>query len=601
LGRIPEATIREIRDRADIVGLIGRYVELKKSGRSYTGLCPFHDEKTPSFNVNPDRQFFHCFGCQAGGDAIAFLIKHDNLTFSEAVRSLAADLGIVIPESAREDHGIGERIRAALDLAQLCYRDGLASREGEVARRYLAGRGLDAKTIDHFGLGYVPDRWDVVTDALRAAGIDSEVGRQAGLLSRSNSSDRLYDLLRARITFPIRDVRGRVIAFGGRTILADQKPKYLNTPESPVFRKRESFYGFPWALEAMRRSGRVVICEGYFDAIALHRAGVAEALATCGTALTSEHAQQLRRRSERVCLLFDGDDAGQKAMERALAVLLPEGLRVSAVSLPGRQDPDDYLNAHGAEALRALIEASVDAIDVVMRRALAGGWSSPDQKADVVERVAPFITLVPNPIARGEYARRLAVATDSRLHDIESLLHARAKGSNAGLVVEPSAAVASGRRESQEERHLRELATVLSRYPSFVSGDLDERLREILPSGAWREVILELLDAWAQGRVDAEGAVDIFELGDRLGAEELAMLRAAAIDDTLLQSEMSSPRETLAHLVSHFETRQIELQEKALRRRMQNPDEDPMHLLRERQALLERRRASTRLGTVQTP
>lgn len=315
MGRIPEATIREICERADVTDVIGRHVELKQAGRNWKGLCPFHDEKTPSFNVNPDRQIFHCFGCGEGGDVIGFLVKHENLTFPEAVRMLAAELGIEIAESSSSDRSENERIFAALDCAQRCYRSALESPVGAPAQRYLAGRGIDSETVDRFGLGFAPDAWDTVARELERAKIPAEVGLAAGLLNERQSGGH-YDRMRGRVTFPISNVRGQVIAFGGRAIGVDQEPKYLNTPESAVYQKRRSFFGYPFALGPIGRSGRAIICEGYFDVIALARAGVEEGLATCGTALTSEHAHQLSRRTREVSLVFDGDQAGQKAMER---------------------------------------------------------------------------------------------------------------------------------------------------------------------------------------------------------------------------------------------------------------------------------------------
>ncbi|MFP6656246.1 MAG: DNA primase, partial [Myxococcota bacterium] len=283
MSRIPEAAIHEIRNRADIVSLVARYVELKQAGRNWKGLCPFHNEKTPSFNVNPDRQIFHCFGCQEGGDVIAFLMKHDGLSFPEAARSLASDLGIEIPEErGSAEVGLTTRIFDANVVAQELYREALIEAQGELARDYLRARGFDAASAEEFEMGFAPASWDAVVERLRKRGISGDLGTKAGLLAERKSGTGHYDRLRGRLTFPIKDVRGRLIGFGGRAVEADQEPKYLNTPETPVFHKRTSFYGYPDALESIRRAGRVILCEGYFDRIAFVRAGMAEALATCG-------------------------------------------------------------------------------------------------------------------------------------------------------------------------------------------------------------------------------------------------------------------------------------------------------------------------------
>lgn len=599
MGRIPEATIQEILDRADIVGLIGRHVELKPSGRSFKGLCPFHDEKTASFNVNPERQFFHCFGCDEGGNVISFLMKYENLTFPEAASQLAAEFGIEIPERESGDRGESERIYAALEVAQDCYRKGLRAPQGESARGYLERRGLDSAVIDRFGLGFVPDQWDTVVRALESAGVPGRVGVAAGLISERQSGG-YYDRLRSRVTFPISDVRGRVIAFGGRALSSGQEPKYLNTPETPVFHKRDSFYGFPHALEPIRRTARVVVCEGYFDAIALHRAGVSEALASCGTALTPDHAKQLRRRTEQVVLMFDGDTAGLQAMERALAVLLPAGFRVRAVCLPAGEDPDDHLASRGAEALRSLVDSAPDALEVVLRRAMALGCSTPGQKADVVRRIAPLVAAIPNPVERSEYGRRLSMATGADQQAVEAVVRATARGQGIGASREVTASLAPRHRRSPEDRHLRLLVLVFSRHPANATPELCERMREILPDGVWKDLLFALLDAAEQGCLTDDGAVDLSAMESRLEPEKLVLLREVVVDDSLLESD-TPVVEMLGHLLDRYAAKHLAAQEMELRRRMQDPQEDPLALLRERQALLEQKRAAAGLGLETAP
>ena len=229
MGRIPDEIIQQVRDRADVVELVGRSVSLKRAGRNYKGLCPFHDEKTPSFNVNPDRGTYYCFGCQEGGDVFSYLMKVENLTFAEVVRSLARDFGIEVPEARGENSGVSERIFAANDVAQASYREAL-SVSGNPGEAYLGKRGLDAEDAARFGIGFAPDSWDHVGNALRSASIPAETGEKAGLLAPRNRGNGFYDRLRGRLSFPIQDARGRVIGFGGRALAADQEPKYLNTP-----------------------------------------------------------------------------------------------------------------------------------------------------------------------------------------------------------------------------------------------------------------------------------------------------------------------------------------------------------------------------------
>ncbi|MGH0036192.1 MAG: DNA primase [Myxococcota bacterium] len=592
MGRIPEQTIHEVRDRVDIVDLVGRHVDLKRAGRNFKGLCPFHNEKSPSFNVNPDRQIFHCFGCGEGGDVFKFLMLNEGLSFPEAARQLAAECGIEVPESSRDDGGESERMRKALAVAQQVYRDSLASDEGAAARAYLEGRGLDASEQERFGIGFAPDRWDAVGSALGRERLAGEIGEKAGVLVRRRSGSGFYDLLRGRVVFPIHDARGRIMAFGGRTLSSDDSAKYINTPETPVFRKREALYGLPQALEPVRRAGRAVICEGYFDRIALARAGIGEALATCGTALTPDHARQLRRRTREVVLLFDGDAAGRKATWRALEVLLPEGLRVRAAALPGGADPDDVLASQGAEALRAAVDASQDAIELTMDWALAEGCSTPAQKADVVGRLASVVALVQDPVERGEYARRLAVATDSQPAAVESVIRGVLAGRDASRVAGDVLDDPKPRRESDgEERHLRRLASLLLQHSSLVSEGLRGDLEERLPAGSWASVVAVVCEAVLDGHVDEFGRADWTRIESRLDEESSARLREVAIEAEDFESD-ATPDRVLGDLLAWFDKRRQAAQMRETTRRFRESSADAGSLLAEKQRQLEARRAA---------
>jgi len=581
LGLIPDDTLREIESRADIVGLIGRYVELKPAGRNHKGRCPFHEEKTPSFNVSPDRGTFYCFGCQAGGGIFKFLMLHENLTFPEAVRQIAAEVGVEIPETQgnREQASRSEKIFAALKLAQDCYRRGLAGDAGRRGREYLEARGLDRETIDAFGLGYVPDAWDTVESALRRAGISAAIGVEAGLLLEGKKGGH-YDRLRDRVTFPIQDVRGRFIAFGGRTLSNDDPAKYMNTAESPVFHKRRSFYGLPAALEHIRRAKRAIICEGYFDAIALSRAGVGEALATCGTALTEDHARELMRRTQSVHLLFDGDEAGQNAMEKALVVLLPQGLRVRAVLLPEGQDPDDHLNAHGAEALRSLVDSAPAALDTVIRRAMSQGCETPDQKADVVRRVATLVALIPNAVESAEWARRLAVATSVDVTAVEATIRSIRSGRSQEEFDSLRSTVVRPGRVDNDERHLQRLVGLIARHPLDVASELYDRLRGVLPATPQRELILELQVAASDGLLDDTGAIDVNRLDGRIPDDLEIRLRAALMDELPEESE-EVRRKEIEDLVARFEKKKIGAEASDVKRRIREGGHDDIDALNE--------------------
>lgn len=596
---IPEATIQEIRDRADIVSLISRYVELKQNGRNWKGLCPFHNEKTPSFNVNADRQIFHCFGCQEGGNVFSFLMKHEGLTFPEAARTLAGDLGIEIEEQRGSgDSGITSQIFRANELAQALYREALRTPEGKIARAYLVSRGFDGKIADEFGIGFAPARWDAVATRLREERVKGDAAVQGGLLSERKSGKGYYDRIRGRLTFPIEDVRGRVVGFGGRALEADQEPKYWNTPETPVFRKRQALYGYPAALEPIRRAGRVILCEGYFDRIAFARAGMGEALATCGTALTAEHGSEIRRRTKEVVLVFDGDSAGQAATEKALAILLPQGLRVRAALIPGGADPDDYLNDFGTDALKKLVDEAPDALELVIRNALRQGVATPDQKSDVVAHVAPLVARVSDAVSRDEYVRRLAMAVDASISAVGSIVRDAARGSKQAPQVDQEAlGLSRARRDQPEERQLRAIARICLQRPDLIGDETALTLQDILPVGAWRSIILQILEAADEGLLLAgeQGGVDAFAIESRMDEEAQRRLREIAVDDTPYDED-SSAEQVFDDLVGWFERRHADARQKDLNRRMRDPNADQDALLAEKQKQLQDRRARMGVG-----
>ena len=570
MGRIPEDTLQAVRDRVDIVDLVGRYVSLKKAGRSHKGLCPFHHEKTPSFVVTPERGTWHCFGCGEGGNAFAFLMRHENLTFPEAVRSLAAEQGIEIPETDSGERGVLEGVLRANALAQEYYQRSLAGEEGRAARDYLADRGLSAEEASRFGLGFAPDRWEGVVEVLRRARIPGEVAERAGL-ARSRSSGGHYDLLRGRLAFPIQDARGRVIAFGGRALAAGQDPKYLNTPESPVFRKREAFYGLPQALEPMRRSDRAIVVEGYFDQLALLRAGLGEAVASCGTALTEEHARSLSRRTRNVVLLFDGDEAGQRAMLRALEVLLPAGLRVRAAALPGGADPDDFLRREGAEALRQLVDSAPPALEIAIARAAAAGCRTPWERADAVQALTPLLVLVPDPVERGEFARRLALAVGAEPADVAAALRRERKGD------EPEAAPAPPRRMGPEDRHYATLLRLLIDHPAELSRVDEPVLLDLAPDADWRALAVAVL---ASPSPALASLIDELEGEPRRRFSELANEPRPDLDEA-----ERAPR-VYADTAAKLSRLRLDQEKKALTARIASGQSD----LAEKQRQLERRR-----------
>jgi len=388
---IPEDEVRRVRDATDIVALIREYLPLKRAGSAYKALCPFHDEKTPSFSVNPSLQIFKCFGCGVAGDAITFVMKHDGLEFVEAVHFLAQRAGIELHASAGTDAGRSEAktVYDVLEWAAKLFRQWLAKGEkSDAARAYVEKRHISAESVGTFGLGYAPPSWDALIQAVRKQGGDSSALARAGLVL-TNESGRTYDRFRNRLMFPIRDPRGRVVGFGARA-LDDSEPKYLNSPETAVFHKGQTLYGIYEAGDALRKRRRAVVVEGYMDVIMAHQHGENDTVAVLGTALTRDHVRLLRRYADEALLLFDGDEAGQNSAERSIDAFAAEGMPVRVAELPDDLDPCDLFLSQGADGFARLDASAEDLLGFKLRR--AGGadaaWDGPGDLDGVLATVA---------------------------------------------------------------------------------------------------------------------------------------------------------------------------------------------------------------------
>ena len=572
MSRIADEIIQEVRDRVDIVDLIGRHLTLKKSGRNHVGLCPFHSEKTPSFNVNSDRQSYYCFGCHEGGSAFTFLMHVENLTFPEAVRTLARECGIEVPESSEGGRSDTESLYRANEIAQARYRKALLV-PGNPARAYLEARGFSADAIEKFQLGYAPDSWDAVTNALRDGGISAEIGVQVGLLAERKSGGH-YDRLRDRVTFPICDVRGRAIGFGGRAIAPDCEPKYLNTPETPIYRKRAAFYGYPDALGPIRSAARAVVVEGYFDRIALDLAGVGGAVATCGTALTPDHVRDLRRRTGEVVLLFDGDEAGQRALEKALQLLLPEGLRVRAAVLPAGDDPDSFSAREGAEALESLVASAPPAIETVIARVSAGGHDTVWKTADAVADVVPLLALIPGVVERSEYATQLALAVGTEPRHVEAAVTAQRRGGDPrdAVSVQP-------RKSGPEDRISAQLVRSLVEYPALLERVSTDELLALLPAGPAEEIVRAIASGPLAEKLDVEA------ICEHLGDDTKRLLRELATNNTELDADTAA--RILDDTIQWLRKRLSNEKARALTQQLRDEGDDWRAVLEEKQRLRE--------------
>jgi DNA primase len=400
--------------------------------------------------------------------------------------------------------------------------------------------------------------------------------------------------------FPIRDVRDRIVGFGGRAISPGQEPKYLNTPESPVFQKRNALYGFPSALEGIRKSGRAIVCEGYFDRIALARAGMTEGVATCGTALTEGHARELSRRTSEIVLLFDGDTAGQNAVEKALHTVLPAGLRVRAAMLPAGDDPDSFLNSQGPDALRKLVDQAPDAIEIVIQNAVKRGCSTPAQKAAVVSHVSPMIALFANPVERIEYARRLAMVSGTDAAAVESVVRTsqsqsrdrerrmNARGERTNTLAQAPRLV-ENKSVGREEQHLHLLTKLAYLHPTLLDDAARNRIDDLVPMGSWKAILMLLIDAAQDGQLDDSGAIDLELLEDRLDSEASARLRSVAVDDLGEDSE-SSPVRMLEDLLGWFAKRRRSADGDLVTQQLRDPNADVDDLLARKQKQLEEKR-----------
>jgi len=400
----------EIRRRTDLLALVGAHASLKKSGRYYKALCPFHQEKTPSFHVDPERGLFHCFGCGAGGDVFDFLMRTASLTFVEAAYELARRAGVAIdtsPEAARQASERQQLLRA-LDAAQEYFRAALAGPRGKKARDYLDRRGISEPVATRFALGYAPPGWDGLLAALRAKGYAPALLEAAGLVAARQGTAGHFDMFRDRLIFPITDLQGRVVAFGGRA-LDDGEPKYLNSRESPAFSKGRLLYALAQAREAVRERGQVLVVEGYMDALACHQCGFANAVASLGTALTADQVALLRRFTFDVVLVYDADQAGHAAAERGLQLCEEAEMAARVAVLPRGEDPDAFLRKHGAEAFGRIVAGALPMFEY--RLQVAADRHDPrtrEGRIALIDEMLTVIQSVANPVRAAEYLRALA-------------------------------------------------------------------------------------------------------------------------------------------------------------------------------------------------
>lgn len=541
---IRDEDIEEVRQRADIVDIISAQVQLKQVGRSHKGLCPFHDEKTPSFIVNPDRQTYHCFGCGEGGNVISFVMKTENLDFPDAVKVLADRIGYTLryvegTPGRKIDEGKQTRTYAANAEALEFFTSSLQkSQAGKKAVEYLASRGFGQSVIDRFKLGYAPDEWEAFAKYASTKGFKKAELLDAGLAVKSDKNpDRVYDRFRGRLIFPIFDLTDKIIGFGGR-IIGEGTPKYLNSPETPVFHKSRALYGLNWSKDAIKKGGEAIIVEGYTDVIALMDKGVNNVVATLGTALGADHLKLLARYTHRVVFVFDADEAGRKAAERGLDLMRefylgPEFRRFAELTesrhldmfvaaLPLGSDPADFAAEKGGEAFLELIKEAKPLVDFCLNSVFIGAdIKTVTGKQKTAARAMEIIAVLPSPVAREEYLKRVA---DYLGLSYESLFDEFTEYARKKEPVRGQAPAATPAKRDPARNVEREALKLALQYPDRVGHVLENLSAEYFSHPDLRSVYELIKEEHAgKGVVDAGGLVNkLTEESDRQTVTALA-------------------------------------------------------------------------------
>lgn len=570
----------KVKQQADIVRVIGEYVRLRKTGQNFSGLCPFHQEKTPSFSVHPVKQMYYCFGCHEGGDVFKFVMQIERCEFPEAVRTVADKCGIAIPrtterspEERRQHQERGALVEIHREATEFYARQLHQSAEGRVAMAYLEDRGLDREAMTRFGLGYAPAAGDSLLRHLKRKYPDKFLDA-SGLFSR-DQGQRMYDRFRRRIMFPIANDSGKIIAFGGRS-MGDDTPKYLNSPETPVYSKSTVLYHLHSAKETIRRNDFAILVEGYMDAIAVARAGFSNVVASCGTSLAEAQIKLLGRFTRRIVVNYDADAAGQSAAERSLALLLEKEFDVRVLSLPGGADPDAYMKRNGADAYRKLLSTAPSYLDYLIARARRMDRSTATGKLAAINFLMPYVQRIPNALLRSEWASRIS----AELRVDEPVLREsmrRAAAERRGNV-QPKPELLAPAIAPAERRLLQMLAE-----PNAIRERLARTIAaENLHRGLNTEKIFDALIVEAASDVP----LDVAKLAEHLDNSERQML-FEAIFETATEPNWDEAESCLAVLGQRNLVRELVLELAQLQKKIESnlPFEELKHLLARRQEL----------------
>jgi DNA primase len=590
-GLVSPATLEQIRAASDIVEVIGATLPLKRAGANFVALCPFHKEKTPSFNVNPHKQIFHCFGCHKGGDVFTFIQEYEGLSFVEAVRRLAERAGIPLEFDSEAGQPKTRYLKESLlqiheQITQRWHSALTHDAGGQIARQYLAQRGVSDEAVALFRLGYAPDAWDDTVNWAKNKNYELALVEKAGLILRKEGADHFYDRFRARLIFPVADEQGRIIAFSGRILAGDEKTaKYVNSPETPIFIKGKVFFGLDKSKRAILDAGFAIICEGQLDLIACYMAGVRNVVAPQGTALTADHARILKRYIDEVVLCFDSDDAGQIAAARVLDSLLASGLSIRVVNIPAPHDPDSFIKEFGGPAFQTLIDQARGFFDYYLARLCSTNDLGTDKgRLAVLTSMAEAVLKTGNQMVIDTYAQKtaqqLAVSADAVRAEFRK--HGRTKPPAMSIDEGTTEEVAGQPRPSPVEFWLLKLLLLNDNHVDWVAGHLDLNW---IQHPAVRAIVAERLELRARGNWRGVAAL----LTAREDPAARSLVTEAVTDSRAIPQPEKQLADYLVRLREQFINRQLVQLTQEISR-PDRPDAERTLLLKQQQDLRQLKR-----------
>lgn len=555
---IPDEKIGEIRERADIVEVISDYVHLKKSGKNFVGLCPFHSEKTPSFTVNREKGIFYCFGCHEGGDVFTFLMKIKNMGFFESVLELARVYNIRVDLKREKGEALRDEILRINKIACEYFFNLLRSNLAEEARRYITYRGITGEIIDKFLIGYAPPDWRSLFNYLRKKGFAPELIEKSGLIIETKDGN-YYDRFRNRIMFPIRETGGSIVGFGSRAI-DESEPKYMNSPESPVFIKGRILYGIYECKEHIEREGKAFLVEGYFDHLTLFQAGVRNVVALCGTALGVNHIRRLKKYASQIYLVFDGDEAGMRALARSLQIILDEEINARSIVLPQGYDPDSFVKEKGKDAFYILVEGAMPLFETVLNYFISETKEvNFEGKKRVIELITPYVISIKNPIERERSIKVISERVGLREEIVREAIFRKADRSSSEI--EPMRIIETQRPYDIDPAE-KAILQVIIHHPEHIDLLMEKGVISYIKNGLVKDLLNDVLNSGS----DTDIKKKIFELD----AQKRSLITRLIMENPTWEGE---PRDFLEGCISKLYERYIKEQIRGLLDQLKNAQE----------------------------